>query len=108
MQPVAPWFNQLADGNWHRYTMMYKPNTAAGARDGIARMWIDGTKILDISASACGITPPGGEKPWCALEDVDLLFVNDGIREIKWGGTYTGNTISQWTYDFDDFIWWSD
>jgi len=109
MQAVGPYFRGLADGLWHRFTHSYKPHTAVGARDGFARMWIDGVKVLDVSASAVGVMPAGGEKVWCNEDDLALLAVNDGIREIRWGGPYTGSTaaISPWTFDVDDFTWWT-
>jgi hypothetical protein len=104
-QPVGPWFTDIDDGQWHRFTYQYRPNSRAGARDGFARMWIDGVKIIDISAATIGVTPPGGEKPWCLADDVDNLAVNDGMFNQFWGSTQTTNTPS-WTYDIDDYKWW--
>ena len=112
-QPVGPYFQELADGAWHRFTYSYKPNTAPGARNGFARMWIDGTKVIDISSSACLVTPAGGEKPWCAVDDIDALAVDEhggilggGISFLSWGGPHTGGPTSPWTYDIDDLRWW--
>jgi hypothetical protein len=104
-QPVGPYFATIADGQWHRFTYSYRPNSAAGARDGFARMWVDGVKIIDVSAATIGVTPPGGTKPWCLADDVDALAVNDGIHELWWGSTQTLPS-SAWTYDIDDLIWW--
>jgi hypothetical protein len=104
-QPVGPYFNDITDGQWHRFTYEYRPNTSAGSRDGVARMWIDGVKIIDISAAAVGVTPPGGDKPWCQWDDVDNLAVNDGMFNQFWGSTQTTSTPS-WTYDIDDYKWW--
>jgi hypothetical protein len=104
-QPVSPFFDQVADGQWHRFTYQYRPNTSAGSRDGIARMWIDGVKIIDISAATIGVTPPGGLKPWCDAKDVDSLAVNDGISYLFFGSTET-TTAPAWTYDIDDLQWW--
>ena len=55
-QPVGPYFNDVADNQWHRFTYEYRPNSAAGARDGVARMWVDGVKVIDVSAAAIGVT----------------------------------------------------
>ena len=44
-QPVGPYFDDVADGQWRRYTYEYRPNSSVGARDGSARMWINGVKI---------------------------------------------------------------
>lgn len=104
-QPKGPYIEDVNDNQWHRFTHEYKPNTSAGARNGVARMWIDGVKVLDVSASVCGITPPGGEKPWCSVDDVDNLAVNDGIYYLKFGGTQTTDTPA-WTLDIDDLRWW--
>ena len=110
-QPVGPYLydkdgrDDIADYQWHRFTHMYKPNSVQGARDGIARMWIDGKKIIDVSFAAAGITPPGGEKSWCEVDDVDLILVDDGIGNLKWGGPQTTGS-PPWTLDIDDFIWW--
>ena len=37
----------LADGNWHRITMQLRRESAKGAGDGLIRVWIDGTLIMD-------------------------------------------------------------
>ncbi len=92
------------DGQWHRYTYQYRPNTSPGSRDGIARMWVDGTKIIDVSAAAVGITPPGGFKTWCNWNDVDAL-ASEGIDMLGFGSVLTTSTPS-FTLDIDDFIWW--
>ncbi|HET7188877.1 MAG TPA: hypothetical protein VFI52_12025, partial [Gemmatimonadaceae bacterium] len=104
-QPVGPDFNKAADGQWHRFTYAYRPQTRAGARDGFAKMWVDGVKIIDISAATLNVVPPGGDKVWCGTEDLDGIAVNDGIRVVVWGSTQTTST-PPWTYDIDDFVWW--
>ena len=107
-QPIGPYFDNITDNQWHRYTFAYRPNSAPGARDGFARMWIDGVRIIDISATTIGVTPPAGENPWCSADDVDALSVNpgtDAIDELRWGSVQTTNT-PPWTLDIDDFIWW--
>jgi hypothetical protein len=104
-QPVGPYVPDIADNQWHRFTYEYRPNSARGARDGVARMWVDGTKIIDVSKEAIGVIPPGGEWAWCNADDVDALAVNDGMTNQFWGSTQTTNTPS-WTYDVDDYKWW--
>ncbi|MGH7668327.1 MAG: Ig-like domain-containing protein [Gemmatimonadaceae bacterium] len=103
-QPVGPYPAQIFDGQWHRFTYEYRPNTAAGSRDGIARMWVDGVKVIDVSAATVGVTPPGGYKPWCQWDDVDALSTQ-GIDLIRWASAQT-TTTSSWTYDMDNFLWW--
>jgi hypothetical protein len=104
-QPIGPFFSTINDNQWHRFTYSYRAHTSAVSRDGFARMWIDGTLIIDVSQPMCGVTPPNGEKPWCALDDLDALGVNDGIGFLIFGGTQTTATVP-WTLDMDDLLWW--
>jgi hypothetical protein len=109
-QPVGPYWNQVNNNQWHRVTYLYQPNSSGGATDGVARMWIDGTKIVDVSAAAAGITPPGGTKVWCTMAEVQQLdnaqtgTINLG--EYMNGGLGDGVTDLPMALDFDDFIWW--
>ena len=103
-QPVGPYPEQVFDGEWHRFTYEYRPNTVPSSRDGIARMWVDGTKVIDISAAAVGLTPPGGYKAWCEWDDVDALSTQ-GIDLIRWAGNLT-TTTPPFVVDMDDFRWW--
>lgn len=106
-QPVGPYFNNIMnDGKWHRYTYLFKPNSSNGARDGIARMWIDGAKVIDIESATIGVTPPGGEKTWCEADDVDALAVQNGVGNVELGGPQTTVTPA-WNYAVDDFAWWT-
>ncbi len=84
---------------WHRWTVYFKPNSSPGAGDGVARLWIDGTLALRIEASAVGVTPPGGWKPWCTLDEVNALYSGTyGVGLIEWGANLTnGNGVrSRW------------
>jgi hypothetical protein len=54
-------------------TYLYQPASAPGASDGVVRLWIDATKIVDVSAAAAGIVPPGGTAPWCTASQVQQL-----------------------------------
>ncbi len=109
-QPVGPYWNQLNDNQWHRVTYIYQPASSAGASDGVARMWVDGTKIVDLSAAAAGITPPGGAKVWCTLSEVTQLdtaavgLINLG--EYMNGAAGDGVTDLPMSLDFDDLLWW--
>ncbi len=53
ISPLGPFFKSFADGNWHRWTMYYQPNSAQGTRDGMARLWIDGTLVIRIDKAGC-------------------------------------------------------
>jgi hypothetical protein len=109
-QPVGPYWNQVNNNQWHRVTYVYQPASSPGATDGVARMWIDGTKIVDVSAAAAGITPPGGTKVWCTLAEVATLDVAQtgmvNLGEYMNGGLGDGVTDLPMALDFDDFLWW--
>jgi hypothetical protein len=108
-QPVAPWYSDVNDGNWHRLTELYKRNSVNGARDGYWRVWIDGTKIIDCSNTAAGVTPPGGIKPWCQLTEVDNLDGSQNIIFNQFVSVYnTGPGRTAHTVDHDDFIVWQE
>ena len=109
-QPVGPYWNDVNDNQWHRVTYLYQPASVSGATDGVARMWIDGVKIVDLSAAAAGITPSGGSKVWCTLSEVGQLdtaavgLINLG--EYMNGGLGDGVTDLPMAIDFDDLLWW--
>jgi hypothetical protein len=119
-QPIAPYTTDLFnDGQWHRSTYTFQPNTTAGvldlqntavitpsSRDGYARMWVDGIKVIDISSGTVNQTPPGGWKPWCTTVDLDSLS-NKGVALLKFVGNLTTDTAGGWSFDMDDFIWWT-
>jgi uncharacterized protein YjdB len=109
-QPVGPYWNQLNNNQWHRVTYLYQPNSSGGATDGVARMWVDGTKIVDVSRAAAGVTPPGGTKVWCTLAEVGQLDTPQigtiNLGEYMNGGLGDGVTDLPMALDFDDFVWW--
>ncbi len=106
-QPVGPFFGSYADGQWHRWTIYYKPNSAQGTRDGVARLWIDGTLVVRIESGACGVTPPGGWKPWCDLTELDALYSGKyGVGLIEWGANRTDQSGIPFSMAIDDFKWW--
>jgi hypothetical protein len=112
-QPVGPYWETLNDGNWHRYTFLYRGATTfaggnpptEGSRDGICRVWIDGTKIIDVSATAAGVTPAGGTKAWCSLADVDQIFTGR-VNILKFPDVFNGLTTGL-TIDHDDLKVWA-
>lgn len=96
-QPVGPYFEDMAnDGLWHRFTWSYKPHSASGVYDGHMRLWIDGTKVVDLSAAAAGVTPPGATKSWCALWHVQQMLVAttaDPTYTALWGGPQSSYNV---------------
>ena len=109
-QPVGPYWNQLNDNQWHRATYLLQPASAAGRTDGVARMWVDGTKIVDISAAAAGVTPPGGTKVWSTIGEVVRLdtYQTGTINLGEYMNGRLGDGVSDlpMSLDFDDFKWW--
>ena len=109
-QPVGPYWNQVNDNQWHRVTYLYQPSSSPGETDGVARMWIDGTKIVDVSAAAAGITPPGGTTVWCTIEEVGKVDTHPTrtihLGEYVNGFDGDGVTDLPMALAFDDFTWW--
>jgi hypothetical protein len=91
-QPNGPYLSDIVN-TWVRVTYSYKPHTSSAIKDGHARMWIDGTKVMDTSQSAVGVTPVGGEKTWCTQRQVDMLHADyaygDAYCLIMLGGDQT-------------------
>jgi hypothetical protein len=104
-QPVGPFFKNFADGQWHRLTIYYKPNTSQGSRDGIARLWIDGKLVIRMEKSAVGVTPPGG---WKAVygPELDALYSDRMESEPRVGANRTDESGIPFTMAIDDVRWW--
>jgi hypothetical protein len=62
----------INDSTYHRLTLLMKAQTGS-LGDGYTKVWIDGTKMIDISAAAIGVTPSGGSKVWCTAAEVALV-----------------------------------
>jgi hypothetical protein len=104
--PVGPYMIDFADGQWHRWTIQFKANSATGARDGLARLWIDGKLTNNLERGACAVTPVGGWKPWCDVSELDGLTTNaNGIGVLDWGGPLTAGNFG-FTIAIDDVRWW--
>ena len=110
-QPIGPWGTDIFNsGTWHRFTYRYKPNTVPGApssRDGFSQMWVDGSKIIDVSRDAVGVIPPGGWKSWCEYDDLDALG-STTVNFIKTPGNLTNNSGNPFTIDWTEFSWWTE
>ncbi|HEY2165426.1 MAG TPA: hypothetical protein VGH04_15620, partial [Gemmatimonadaceae bacterium] len=103
---MGPFFKNFADGQWQRWTILYKPNTAKGSRDGRALLWIDGKLVIRIERSAVGVAPPGGWKPWCTAEELDALYSGSyGVGVLQWGANRTDGSRIQFTMAIDDVRW---
>jgi len=102
--------NDVNDGVWHHWTVQYRSNTidnwpSPGSRDGFVQLWIDGIKVIDLSAAACGITPSGGNKEWCSIGEVDAIEDYQILR-FSWPGVSFYDPARQVYVDWDDIRWW--
>ncbi len=103
-QPVGPYFAHnrsgqpasLNDYTWHRETLLLRPQSSKGARDGRLAAWMDGIKIIDVSAATLDVTPTGGDLKWCyssnpfygsGANDLDNVPV-DHVRMFTFPGNY--------------------
>lgn len=100
-QARGPYLLDLAQTNaWHRCTIVHRsqsvdnwvdyswwlnywPNQGVpfqdvhpSSRDGIMRVWLDGTKVEDWSAASMGRLIPEGTRPWCTRWQLDTLCGN--------------------------------
>ncbi len=110
-QPVGPYWSQINDHQWHRWTVWFKPNTSwnypnPSSRDGFLRVFIDGQMIIDIEQSAVNVTPPGGTKVWCIQDDVDAI-PNTPVDYMAWPNVQNGLNRPTWSIDYDDLWWWA-
>jgi hypothetical protein len=107
-QAVGPYFASYANSQWHRWTLLYKPNTAPGSRDGRVLLWIDGTLVIRVEKSAVGVTPAGGFKAWCLIADVDGIYSGSGgVNALEWGANRTDGSGIPFTMAIDDVKWWA-
>lgn len=112
MQPVRPNFNtEVADGQWHHFTHAFRENSVNGARDGFARMWIDGVQMMRVEQTAVNVTPTGsyagdGYTVWCKQDDVDGITAGQSMVKLRFPSTETGDVVPTFTVDYDDLTWW--
>lgn len=105
-QPVSSYFDQTLDSQWHRLTIAWQSPTGVATRDGYARVWLDGTKIIDLSQSTVGVTPSGGTKAWCIQGEVDAMPSFKMDHFLCWP-SHTNSAVADWTLWIDDFSWWT-
>jgi hypothetical protein len=95
----APRWRDINDGQWHRFTTEVRAHSARGARDGVARLWIDGLVVVDLSAAgvAAGRTNEA---------ELSQLVYGVPITDIHLGDLLFLGTVATWTMDMDDFRRW--
>lgn len=90
---------ELMDGQWHRVTYLIKPSDALGDTRGIARLWIDGRKVVDVSAA-------GVADGFSSVTDVRQV-ASGTIAYLKWPDVLNSNEgRGTGTLEFDDLRWW--
>ena len=94
---------KLNDGNWHRWTVTYRPNTSynypsAGSRNGLLQVWVDAIQIIDVSAA-------GVATGHCTNADLDKISTLQ-IDRFTFIGTLN-DPPSNFTVDIDDFKVWN-
>jgi hypothetical protein len=95
----GPRWRDITDGQWHRVTTEVRANTARGSGDGVARMWIDGTLVVDLSAAGV----QGGRTD---ASELAQLVSGVAITDIHLGDLLYLGTVPTWTLDVDDFRRW--
>lgn len=94
---------QVNDGNWHRWTVAYRPNTtyaypSASSRDAVLRAWVDGIEIIDVSAA-------GVAAGHCTTADLDKIPAFQ-LDHFTIPGTLN-DPPSSFTIDHDDLKVWA-
>jgi len=123
---VRPPFMYQGQGQWHRLTQKYVSRSSSTATDGVAQLWYDGTLIVSVKASDCGVTVPGAvndaavgypSQPttaenhypaqWCQTKDLTGFFVNQPVIKMTLGGTST-SILWPFSIDYDHMMIWRD
>ncbi len=104
-QPVGPWWTDVNNGQWHRWTVYWLGPTGNGTRDGILRVWLDGIKIIDLEQAMVGVTPAGGIKQWCLQNEVDVMAPG-ATDKLLWPSVFLDTSMPSWTIDYANVKWW--
>jgi uncharacterized repeat protein (TIGR01451 family) len=95
----APLWSDINDGVWHKFTTEVRANSAQGARDGVARMWVDGILVVDLSAA--GVFTERTDNG-----ELDQLAYGVAIGDVHVGELLFLGSVATWTMDIDDFRRW--
>jgi hypothetical protein len=95
----GPSWRNVNDGEWHRFTTEVRAHTRQSARDGVARLWIDG--ILAVDLSAAGVAAGRASE-----RDLAGLAYGVPITDIHLGDVLFLGRVATWTMDVDDFRRW--
>jgi hypothetical protein len=95
------------DGRWHRFTLLYRPNTSEGppsSRDGIVKAWVDGYKQIHLQQSVVGVTPAGGTAPWSTQQAVDAIS-DDGVSFLRLPSLFNCSRTRGWVVVEPPRVW---
>ncbi len=97
-QPAwSPHWDTVNDGNWHKFTWCYKKPSAHRANDGLLRMYINSTRVLDISET--------GVADGYSTETERTYLPEYNIRTLQFPDVWVvGGNPGQ--IDYDDFVIW--
>jgi hypothetical protein len=87
----------LADGAWHRITLHLRRETAPGAGNGLIRVWIDGTLIMDYD----------GENAASPSHNQVFTRTMPLFNPIQYQSTFNAGAPQAQSRWFDDFLVWS-
>lgn len=73
--------------------------------DGMVRMYIDGTKIIDMSIEVMNVTPPGGEKEWTNWTDLATIGMSRPASIVV-GANLTTNLTAPAHIEYWRPRWW--
>ncbi len=104
-QPVGPWWTDVNNGGWHTWTVLWLGPTGLGTRDGVLRVWLDHTKIIDLEQATVNVTPPGGVKPWCLQNEVDVMAPGQS-EKVLWPSVFLDTSLPNWSIDYTNLMWW--
>jgi len=123
---VRPPFAYQGQGQWHRATYRYVTRSSSTATDGVAQMWVDGTLILSVRASDCGVPVPGavGDAAtgrsalpmtmqahfpaiWCNAQDLNAMFVRQHTFSLSFGNV-SATRLWPFAIDIDHLALWRD
>lgn len=76
----------VADGRWHRLSLLVQRETQAGLGDGVVRLWIDGEAVLDVDGNA-GVAQAkvfSGTAPFGAITYPSTLSAGASQAQTRW------------------------
>lgn len=114
-QPIGPYSQtDVADNGWFRFTQAYYPPQTLNDNLAIYRVWVapintapeSTQKIIDASAAAIGVTPPGGQASYVTQSELNNLKVASTIEHLWWGNVSAHGSSDACDIDISGATWW--